>query len=1334
MAKKFRQKMHGALVVALLAGNVAIPVYAKETTVFKDDFNQKGVTLESMGYTLIEKEKVGGVEGLQGEITVHSLSEKDPVLYINDSGDDVLSVQKNFETSAKVMTTSVHFMQEEKLTNGITPIKLYDKEGSVVAIIEMSAKQFKYRSSDVNGEKVYVDSGLTIEPDTWYDLKLVSDLEKQTSTLYINGEVTGVVDVAFNTATDSITLFEAFSAGTSAGPFYLDNIAVYEGSYTTNDLDKEVAPSVEIPVEQPKEEVTSTPVVNASLYEAEDAHFEGCIVDTKHIGFTGSGFVDYSPNQPGGFIEWTVTVPEAGEYVLDTHYAHGTDDERPVEVKVNGAVVIEKHQFPSTGAFNAYQNSRTTVALPKGESKIRFTAVGANGGPNIDHLMVYPSYETVVQSEDFTKQEGVIIDTKHVGFTGTGFTDYAPNQPGGYLEWEVEIPYETTYTLSFRFANGGTASRPLEVSVNGQVVNEKMEFEGTGGWTTWLENGTNVVLKQGKNTIRALSVGADGGPNIDSMIIRTQDLAAEQSTFRFLPEGFAPVAINEMIAPAHLKVLATQGILSQSPESVTQRASAKGDVIQIESVDTYGSNLVLITLDSYIENFNFADLALKAASSDWYSLNGRFENRITVKQAGTSINAKGQTVVVYEINETLEGNRLSQGKSVNPDLGDIAAARAKADNFISWQMDHGGWDKGLDLHASRPWDGEEGKNKSSGWVSVDGEPLGTIDNDATYTHIQYIASVYQATGDPKYKESVEKGLDFLLKLQYPSGGFTQVYPRRGNYSDYVTFNDEAMVSVLATLQDIENKVYPYNGDLISPEYSQKIQQSLDQAVDYILKAQIVSNGKLTAWCAQHDPITYEPKEARAYEHPSISGMESVAVIKFLMTQEQTPEIKRAVDAAVTWFKESEIKNTRYDQNDSNGVYFIDSPGMSLWYRFYQIDTNLPIFSGRDSVVRHNIAEIEEERRTGYSWSGAWGSRIIEIYDTIGYYPNKIQAEVLLSNSKDMSQKTLKTGDSVMAEKQNLATTVDKITLTVGKSQGADYQSVQAAIDAVPEGNTILTEILIEAGTYKEVITIPKGKDFIRLVGAGAEKTILTYDNYAGKDNGVGGTYGTNGSASFFVNANDFSAKDLTFENSFDELSTEVSGKQAVALNIVGERGKFEKCRFIGNQDTLYVRDGSSYFVDCYIEGDVDFIFGAAQAVFENCQIHSLNRGSTTNNGYVTAASTQETDAYGYLFLNCTLTAEEGTAPNSVYLGRPWHPSGSLTVKSSVLFKNCVLGEHIHQDGWTSMSGFEPEFERFYEYNNTGAGVAINEKRPQLTQSEASLWTIQNVLNGWNPKQ
>jgi pectin methylesterase-like acyl-CoA thioesterase len=169
---------------------------------------------------------------------------------------------------------------------------------------------------------------------------------------------------------------------------------------------------------------------------------------------------------------------------------------------------------------------------------------------------------------------------------------------------------------------------------------------------------------------------------------------------------------------------------------------------------------------------------------------------------------------------------------------------------------------------------------------------------------------------------------------------------------------------------------------------------------------------------------------------------------------------------------------------------------------------------------------------------------------------------------------------------------------------------------------------------------------------------------------------------------------------------------------------------IRNQDTLYVNAGTQYFHQCYIEGDVDFIFGGGRAVFEDSDIVSVDRGSTTNNGYITAASTNINEPYGYLFLNSRLKSD--AADGTVYLGRPWHPGGDPSAIASVVFINSELGAHIHEEGWTDMSGFSAKDARFYEYQNEGPGA--NPSRPQLTDEEAKLYTIENVLKGWDPKK
>ena len=214
----------------------------------------------------------------------------------------------------------------------------------------------------------------------------------------------------------------------------------------------------------------------------------------------------------------------------------------------------------------------------------------------------------------------------------------------------------------------------------------------------------------------------------------------------------------------------------------------------------------------------------------------------------------------------------------------------------------------------------------------------------------------------------------------------------------VTFNDNAMINVLYMLEDALYGRYPFDSDIIPADYKVKLQDSIDRAVDYILKSQIVSQGKLTAWCAQHDPGTYAPVTARAYELPSISGCESVPIIQFLMNQEQTPEIKTAVEAAIAWLKESELTDIEYVRKASDGNYFKTTAGHRNWYRFYEIDTNLPIFCDRDGIMKHDIMEIGEERRHGYAWAGDWAKKLLPAYEKYGYVTGTITATFAESNA------------------------------------------------------------------------------------------------------------------------------------------------------------------------------------------------------------------------------------------------------------------------------------------------------------------------------------------------
>ncbi|PRX28273.1 PelA/Pel-15E family pectate lyase [Orenia metallireducens] len=1071
------------------------------------------------------------------------------------------------------------------------------------------------------------------------------------------------------------------------------------------------------------------------ILEAEKAKGSGTIVGTEHEGYTGTGFVDYKPNQPGGYLEWTVDIPAAGKYTLQFRYGNGASANRPAEIKVNGDVVEPNLAFDSTGAWDNWVTTETTVNLQAGKNVIRATATGASGGANIDHLRVCYAFDELLEAEDVSSSAGTIVATQHKGYTGTGFVDYKPNQPGGYLEWTADIPVDGKYMLQFRYGNGASANRPAEIKVNGDIVEPELAFDSTGAWDNWQLTQATVVLNKGENVIRATGTGSSGGANIDHLRILSANMI--QQNVDPLAKSIEVVEASDIVNKLVLDELSRKGLFVDGQSSQAQ-VEKKAEAVTIKSAQALSANLVLVTLDGAFKDFDVNNVRIAAPQNDWDALNPDLTDYLLIKQAAVGTNKEGNTAIIYQLAENLDENaRLNTKKEPQVTMDKEAAKKAALD-IVSWQMDHGGWDKHMEEEYKTRWNG---KAKRSHWFGTNGEELGTIDNDATITQMRFIAKVYRETKMPELKKSFLKGLDFLYKLQYPTGGFAQVYPRRGRpdqriyYSNFVTFNDGAMINVMNLLDDIASREYPFDGDLLDRDNIAKVEDSLAKGVDFILKSQIKVDGKLTAWCAQHDPKTYEPRYARSYEHPSISGKESVGIVKFLMARpNQTPEIKRAVNGALKWFEEVKLENVKYVRNDPLKIFFYDDvPNSNTWYRFYDLKTMEPIFSGRDGVIKHDLRKVEEERQYGYSWGGDYAQALLDVVNSIGYYGRgRVYAKVMDDDTKDKDVTKLKDGKVELVKKLDLAKAEAIAKIVVAKDNSGDYKTVQAAIDAVPENNIYPVEIFIKDGIYKEVVNIPSSKPFIRMIGESKEGTVLTYDNYNKKKKPAGGTYGTTGSASAFLYADNFVAKNLTFENSFDEASVAGGGTQAVAVKTQGDKMYFENVRFIGNQDTLYTSGGRQYFNNCYIEGDVDFIFGDAQAVFDNCQIYSLDRGSSSNNGYVTAASTSIKEPYGYLFINSTLlsNAPDGT----VYLGRPWHPGGDKYAIASVVFRDSYLGAHIKARPWTDMSGFKAENARFYEYNNSGPGAVVNSSRNQLTAKEAQKYTIENVLAGWNPNQ
>ncbi|MFE2216769.1 pectinesterase family protein [Streptomyces canus] len=313
------------------------------------------------------------------------------------------------------------------------------------------------------------------------------------------------------------------------------------------------------------------------------------------------------------------------------------------------------------------------------------------------------------------------------------------------------------------------------------------------------------------------------------------------------------------------------------------------------------------------------------------------------------------------------------------------------------------------------------------------------------------------------------------------------------------------------------------------------------------------------------------------------------------------------------------------------------------------------------------------------------------------------------------------------------------TLTVAKDGSGQYATVQAAVNAVPANNPSRVVISVKPGTYRELVKVPSNKPHVTIQGSGGSRndTVIVYNNASGTPKPDGsGTYGTGGSATVAVEADDFQARNLTISNDFDEASHQDIAGQAVALRTAADKVFLDGVIVSGDQDTLLVdtaakeKLGRVYMTNSYVIGNVDFIFGRATAVIDKSVITLKKRWNGTSAGYVTAPSTAA-GRKGILIANSTVNGDVSSA--SFYLGRPWHAGGDASLDPQTTVRNTSLSAAIKSTPWTDMSGFSWKDDRFAEYKNTGAGSgAASSNRPQLTDAQATGQEVADWLGDWTP--
>ena len=295
-----------------------------------------------------------------------------------------------------------------------------------------------------------------------------------------------------------------------------------------------------------------------------------------------------------------------------------------------------------------------------------------------------------------------------------------------------------------------------------------------------------------------------------------------------------------------------------------------------------------------------------------------------------------------------------------------------ADNILLYQKSNGGWPKNYDMLAVLTPKQKEIITDARNDLNT------TFDNGATYSQIKYLAKAYNETNDTRYEKASIKGLNFIFSAQYSNGGWSQFYPDTSGYRKYITFNDGAMVGIMNLLYNIvERKSYL---SFVSNEIHTRAKVAFEKGIDCILKTQIVDNGRLTAWCQQHDNIDFHPQSARTFELASICNDESVGIVELLMRIENPDKrIINSIEHAVQWFEHSKIYETRvkiikapttlykYRTSSIDKIVVKDKNTQPIWARFYELKTERPLFSGRNGKAVYSLKDIERERRSGYRW-------------------------------------------------------------------------------------------------------------------------------------------------------------------------------------------------------------------------------------------------------------------------------------------------------------------------------------------------------------------------------
>lgn len=302
-----------------------------------------------------------------------------------------------------------------------------------------------------------------------------------------------------------------------------------------------------------------------------------------------------------------------------------------------------------------------------------------------------------------------------------------------------------------------------------------------------------------------------------------------------------------------------------------------------------------------------------------------------------------------------------------------------ADRMLLYQRSNGGWPQ----YNGKPTNYSQSipENVQKKVASEKNAQDATMDDGITSTEVEYLLKAYGSTDNEDYLLGAQKGISYLLAAQNAAGGWPQRYPNLNSYYGHITYNDQAMIDVMKLLKEVGEGKGVYQS--VENDLRNRAKSAVAKGIQCILKTQVRQKGKLTVWCAQHHPQTLKPAKGRSFEPPSLSGAESVHIVRFLMTIDKpSQEVRNSIKSAVSWFEKSKIVGWNFkeikDSSQPTGrdrVVYEDSHSI-IWARFYELSTNRPIFTGKDGVVKYALADIDNKRRVSYSFYGRWPKRLL----------------------------------------------------------------------------------------------------------------------------------------------------------------------------------------------------------------------------------------------------------------------------------------------------------------------------------------------------------------------